>query len=59
MQHLLLWLSSLVARDSEEGQGMTEYGLIIALVVLVVFAALWLLGPTVANFYVTASNSLS
>lgn len=43
----------------EEGQGMLEYGLIIMLVALVVFAALAIIGPKVAGMYNTAANSLS
>ncbi len=49
---------SLAARE-EEGQGMVEYGLVIALVALVVIAALAILGPRIAVFYNTAGNSLS
>jgi pilus assembly protein Flp/PilA len=48
----------LTLRD-EEGQGMVEYGLIIALVAIVVIAALVVLGPKVANIFETASNSLN
>jgi pilus assembly protein Flp/PilA len=47
----------LTVRD-EEGQGMVEYGLIIALVAIVVIAALIILGPKVATIFNTASNSL-
>lgn len=43
----------------EEGQGMLEYGLIIMLVAIVVFAALAIIGPKVAGMYNTAANSLS
>ncbi len=48
----------LTVRD-EEGQGMVEYGLIIALVAIVVIAALVILGPKVANIFNTAANSLN
>jgi pilus assembly protein Flp/PilA len=48
----------LALRD-EEGQGMVEYGLIIALVAIVVIAALVILGPKIANIFETASNSLN
>lgn len=47
----------LTARE-EEGQGMVEYGLVIALVALVVIAALAVLGPRIAVFFNTAGNSL-
>ncbi len=49
---------SLVLRDDEEGQGMVEYGLIIALVAIVVIAALVVLGPKVANIFNAAGNQL-
>ncbi len=48
---------NLTTRD-EEGQGMVEYGLIIAFVMLIVFLALSLLGPKVASVFNKASNSL-
>lgn len=39
-----------MARD-EEGQSMVEYGLIIALIAVVVIAALILLGPKIAGVF--------
>ncbi len=48
---------NLTTRD-EEGQGMVEYGLIIALVAIVVIAALVILGPKIASIFNKASNSL-
>ncbi len=45
--------------SDEEGQGMVEYGLIIALVAIVVIAALVILGPKVYNIFMTAGNSLN
>ncbi len=48
---------NLTTRD-EEGQGMVEYGLIIALVALVVIAALVILGPRISSLFNKASNSL-
>ncbi len=47
----------LTVRD-EEGQGMVEYGLIIALVAIVVIAALLILGPKISNIFNSAGNSL-
>lgn len=37
----------------EEGQGLTEYALILALVVLIVLVVLVALGPAVGNLYST------
>ncbi len=45
--------------DEEEGQGMVEYGLIIALVAIVYIAALVILGPKIANIFNVAGNSLN
>lgn len=44
---------------NEEGQGMVEYGLIIALVAVVVIAAIALLGNGVKNTFTNVTNSLS
>ncbi|MDP4120100.1 MAG: Flp family type IVb pilin [Bacillota bacterium] len=43
---------------SEDGQGMVEYGLIIALIAIVVIAALIILGPKIANMFNTTSNNI-
>ncbi|MGI5835238.1 MAG: Flp family type IVb pilin [Chloroflexota bacterium] len=47
----------MTVRD-EEGQGMVEYGLIIALVAIVVIAALMILGPKIGNLFNEAGNQL-
>lgn len=49
---LMNWL-----RD-EEGQAMVEYGLIIALIAIVVIAALLILGPRVAQLFNDAAKEL-
>lgn len=51
------WLSARV-ESSEEGQGMVEYGLIIALVAVVAAAALILLGPEIANIFTSVTGDL-
>ncbi len=43
---------------SEDGQGMVEYGLIIALIVIVVMVALTPLGKDNANIFTGVSNSI-
>jgi pilus assembly protein Flp/PilA len=50
---LMNWL-----RD-EEGQAMVEYGLIIALIAIVVIAALLILGPRIANLFEDAGEALT
>jgi len=42
----------------ENGQGMVEYGLIIALIAIVVIAALLILGPKIAALFNTVSDNL-
>lgn len=49
---LMNWL-----RD-EEGQAMVEYGLIIALIAIVVIAALVILGPRIANLFEEVAETL-
>lgn len=43
--------------SDEEGQGMTEYGLIIALVAIVVITALTLLGTNISTLFSKAAGS--
>lgn len=45
--------------QNEEGQGMVEYGLIIALVAVVVIAAIALLGNGVKNTFGNVTNTLN
>jgi pilus assembly protein Flp/PilA len=61
MLHLLQLQSSLRARLAapEEGQGMVEYGLIIAAVAIAVIIAIFALGPKIASMFETAGSSLS
>jgi pilus assembly protein Flp/PilA len=44
--------------DNEEGQGLVEYALIIALVVIVVIGAITLLGPAISNIFNNIVNQL-
>ncbi len=42
----------------EEGQTMTEYGILLALIAVVVIAALILLGPAIKNVFDSVTSSL-
>lgn len=53
----MLNLIKRLIRD-EEGQGMVEYGLIIALVAVVVIAALTLLGTDIAAVFAKITDKL-
>ncbi len=43
---------------NEEGQGMAEYGLILAGIAVLVIAGIAVLGPKIAAMFVTISGSL-
>ena len=47
-----------VREEDEEGQGMVEYGLIIALVAIIAVVGLTFLGPKISNMFNTAANHL-
>ena len=61
MYQLMALQASLRARLAarEEGQGMVEYGLIIAAVAIAVIIAIFALGPKIASMFQTAGASLS
>ena len=42
----------------EEGQTMVEYGLLLALIAVVVIVALLVLGPRIANIFTSVSDNL-
>ncbi|HEY6072525.1 MAG TPA: pilus assembly protein [Anaerolineales bacterium] len=44
---------------SQGGQGLVEYALIIALVAIVVFAALLLIGPVLGGVFSNVNSSLA
>ncbi|MEL7649836.1 MAG: Flp family type IVb pilin [Sedimentibacter sp.] len=54
MKKLMNWL-----KEEESGQGMVEYGLILALIAVVVIAALNVLGPKVAETFNNVSGKMS
>lgn len=48
----------LATLDREEGQGMAEYGLILALVAVVAIAVLVLMGPAISDQFQVVVDSL-
>jgi pilus assembly protein Flp/PilA len=61
--YMMSWserISSSISRifDDEDGQGLTEYALILALIAVVAILALTLLGGSVTSALSTAANSL-
>ena len=51
-------LVSLLHRDDEEGQTLVEYGLLLALIAIVVIAALIILGPIVSAIFEEVGDTL-
>lgn len=60
MLKLFISMKLAVARmiEEEEGQGLTEYALILALIAIIAIVALNLLGGKVSNALSTVANSL-
>jgi pilus assembly protein Flp/PilA len=54
------WIARLYQVDfrREDGQTMTEYGVLLALIAVVVIAALLFLGPKVANVFSYVGSQL-
>ena len=53
MKYLIKWF-----KEEESGQSMVEYGLLIALIAVVVMVVLLTLGPKIANMFNNISNNL-
>jgi pilus assembly protein Flp/PilA len=47
-----------LVQNKEEGQGMVEYGLIIALVAVVAIAGLIILGPKLSTLFTSLGSSV-
>jgi len=45
-------------RNSEEGQTMAEYGLLLALIAIVVIGAIVLLGPTISGVFTSINDAM-
>ena len=57
MATLIAWLSAAVRRD-EEGQGLAEYALILALIAIVVIGAVIFLGSQVTTIMSKVGSSI-
>ena len=55
-RRLVLALEEVLAE--EDGQGLTEYALILALIAIIAIAALTILGTSVSNVLSTVANSI-
>ena len=58
MQYLNALISSFFSRDEEEGQGLAEYALILALIAIVAIIALIFLGGQVSTILSTVGDSV-
>lgn len=59
LSYMLTWLNVYLPRfEKEEGQGMAEYGLLLALIAVVVIIALNVLGPAIADLMTEVAGSL-
>jgi pilus assembly protein Flp/PilA len=58
MIYLIKDFLSKIGLSEEKGQTLIEYALIIAIIVIVVIAAMRLLGPQISTTYNTITNSL-
>ncbi|MDQ3148908.1 MAG: Flp family type IVb pilin [Chloroflexota bacterium] len=58
IQNFVSTLLASFRRDDEKGQTLVEYGLLLALIAIVVIAALVILGPLVSGIFTTVGNSL-
>jgi pilus assembly protein Flp/PilA len=58
---MLQFISTLLARfqrEDEEGQTLVEYGLLLALIAIIVIVALLFLGPIVSNIFSNVATQL-
>ena len=56
------YISNLLAKfrsDDEEGQTLVEYGLLLALIAIIVIVALLFLGPLVSDIFSNVGNQLT
>jgi pilus assembly protein Flp/PilA len=58
---MLQFISTLLARfrrEDEEGQTLVEYGLLLALIAIIVIVALLFLGPIISNIFSNVATQL-
>jgi pilus assembly protein Flp/PilA len=58
--HMITFISTLLARfqRDEEGQTLVEYGLLLALIAIIVIVALLFLGPIVSEIFQNVGENL-
>jgi pilus assembly protein Flp/PilA len=59
---MLQFISSLITkfrREDEEGQTLVEYGLLLALIAIIVIVALLFLGPIVSQIFQNVGDNLN
>ncbi len=59
---MIQFISTLLAhfrRENEEGQTLVEYGLLLALIAIIVIVALLFLGPIVSNLFSNVAEELN
>ena len=59
IQHFISTLLARFQSEDEEGQTLVEYGLLLALIAIVVIVALLFLGPIVSNIFSNVGTRLS
>lgn len=62
LQGMLQFISTLLARfhrEDEEGQTLVEYGLLLALIAIIVIVALLFLGPIVSQIFSNVAENLN
>ena len=62
MQFVSTYISTLLSKfrkDDEDGQTLVEYGLLLALIAIIVIVALLFLGPIVSRIFQNVGSNLS
>ena len=58
VKHFISTLLNRVRRDDEDGQTLVEYGLLLALIAIIVIVALLFLGPVVSEIFRNVGENL-